>query len=90
MDGLTTLWDVSQDHAALDIAIRAYERGFYLRNDYYDGINFAYLLNVHTLRFRYRPPEVVECAISLPPAAPGRGHYPGTFHHRDRAVARLQ
>ena len=40
------LWEVSQDHAALDIAIRAYERGFYLRNDYYNGINFAYLLNV--------------------------------------------
>ena len=24
----------------------AYERGFYLRNDYYNGINFAFLLNV--------------------------------------------
>ena len=25
--------------------MRAYERGFYLRNDYYNGINYAYLLN---------------------------------------------
>ena len=25
--------------------MRGYERGFYLRNDYYNGINFAYLLN---------------------------------------------
>ena len=30
----------------LDESVRAYERGFYLRNDYYNGINFAYLLNV--------------------------------------------
>jgi hypothetical protein len=34
------------DRNALDIAITAYERGFYLKNDYYNGINFAYLLNV--------------------------------------------
>jgi tetratricopeptide (TPR) repeat protein len=26
--------------------VRAYERGFYLRNDYYNGINFGFLLNV--------------------------------------------
>ena len=26
--------------------MRGYERGFHLRNDYYNGINFAYLLNV--------------------------------------------
>ena len=32
--------------AHLHEAIRAYQRGFYLRNDYYNGINFAYLLNV--------------------------------------------
>jgi hypothetical protein len=29
----------------LDEAIRAYERGYYLRNDHYNGINFAFLLN---------------------------------------------
>jgi hypothetical protein len=32
--------------AVLDEAVRAYERGFYIRNDYYNGINFAFLLNV--------------------------------------------
>ena len=26
--------------------MRAYERGFYLRNDYYNGINLAFILNV--------------------------------------------
>ena len=34
------------DRAHLGEAVRGYERGFYLRNDYYNGINFAYLLNV--------------------------------------------
>jgi hypothetical protein len=40
------LWSLTNDAAHLDEAVRAYERGFYLRNDYYNGINFAYLLNV--------------------------------------------
>lgn len=40
------LWDKTSDPAALDEAVRSAERGFYLRNDYYNGINFAFLLNV--------------------------------------------
>jgi hypothetical protein len=32
----------------LDVAIRAYKRGFYLRNDYYNGINYAFMLNVRS------------------------------------------
>jgi tetratricopeptide (TPR) repeat protein len=40
------LWDKTKDEVALDKAIRSYERGFYLRNDYYNGINFAFLLNI--------------------------------------------
>jgi hypothetical protein len=39
------LWNAAHDPAHLDEAVRAYARGFYLRNDYYNGINFAYLLN---------------------------------------------
>jgi tetratricopeptide (TPR) repeat protein len=52
------LWELAERSAAdtppgstaeaaqfLDEAIRSYERGFYLRNDYYNGINFAFLLN---------------------------------------------
>jgi hypothetical protein len=34
--------------AYLDQAVRAYERGFFIRNDYYNGINFAFLLNVRS------------------------------------------
>lgn len=40
------LWELTQDGAHLHDAVRAYERGFYLRNDHYNGINFAFLLNV--------------------------------------------
>jgi tetratricopeptide (TPR) repeat protein len=39
------LWALTKDMGQLDEAIRGYERGFYLRNDYYNGINLAYLLN---------------------------------------------
>jgi hypothetical protein len=39
------LWELTKDSSHLDEAVRAYERGFYLRNDYYNGINYAYLLN---------------------------------------------
>ncbi|MDQ3803932.1 MAG: DUF4071 domain-containing protein [Acidobacteriota bacterium] len=46
------LWDLmkggQRDEALghLDEAVRGYERGFYLRNDYYNGINLAYVLNL--------------------------------------------
>ena len=46
------LWDLLKDEAHdeamrhLDQAVRGYERGFYLRNDYYNGINLAYVLNI--------------------------------------------
>jgi tetratricopeptide (TPR) repeat protein len=40
------LWDETKDRAHLDEAVRAYKRGFYLRNDYYNGINLAFVLNV--------------------------------------------
>jgi len=40
------LWQIDQQPQYLDEAIKAYERGFYIANDYYNGINFAYLLNV--------------------------------------------
>ncbi|HEX8354050.1 MAG TPA: tetratricopeptide repeat-containing protein [Pyrinomonadaceae bacterium] len=46
------LWDLLKDEARdeavsyLDHAVRGYERGFYLRNDYYNGINLAYVLNI--------------------------------------------
>lgn len=40
------LWDLTADRKALDVSIDSYERGFYLKQDYYNGINYAFLLNV--------------------------------------------
>jgi tetratricopeptide (TPR) repeat protein len=40
------LWELKKDILFLDEAVRAYERGFYIKNDYYNGINYAFLLNV--------------------------------------------
>ena len=39
------LWEITGDRGYLDISIFAYEKGFYLKNDYYNGINLAYLFN---------------------------------------------
>ena len=39
-------WDLWEKGPHLDEAIWAYEKGFYLKNDFYNGINFAFLLNV--------------------------------------------
>jgi hypothetical protein len=40
------LFEETDDRAHLDAGIWAYEKGFYLKNDYYNGINLAYMLNV--------------------------------------------
>jgi hypothetical protein len=42
------LWEQKQDITYLNEAVTAYERGFYLRNDYYNGINYAFLLNLRS------------------------------------------
>ncbi|HUL12938.1 MAG TPA: TRAFs-binding domain-containing protein [Methylococcaceae bacterium] len=39
------LWDLTASAAYLDESISAYERGFFLKQDYYNGINLAFLLN---------------------------------------------
>lgn len=40
------LFEETHDRAHLDAAIWAYEKGFYLKNDHYNGINLAFMLNV--------------------------------------------
>ncbi|MEP6585060.1 MAG: TRAFs-binding domain-containing protein [Ginsengibacter sp.] len=42
------LWEITKESNYLDEAIRGYERGFYIRNDHYNGINYAFLLNVRS------------------------------------------
>jgi tetratricopeptide (TPR) repeat protein len=40
------LWEEQDCIASLNKAILFYEKGFYIKNDYYNGVNIAYLLNV--------------------------------------------
>lgn len=42
------LWDATKTMEHLDTAVASYEKGFYLKNDYYNGINLAYLLNLRS------------------------------------------
>jgi tetratricopeptide (TPR) repeat protein len=54
------LWELTEDRAYLDEAVRGYERGFYLCNDYYNGINLAYLLNVRAAKRSNRAEAVAD------------------------------
>lgn len=40
------LWEEIANPEDLDEAVRAYARGYYIKNDYYNGINYAFMLNV--------------------------------------------
>jgi MAP3K TRAFs-binding domain len=40
------LWDQLHMRADLDEAITAYARGYYIKSDYYNGINYAYMLDI--------------------------------------------
>lgn len=54
------LWDETHERAHLDEAVRGYERGFYLRNDYYNGINLAYMLNLRAVNAETRADAVAD------------------------------
>jgi hypothetical protein len=54
------LWDATKVAPHLDKAIWAHEKGFYVKNDYYNGINLAFLLNVRsTLNSDKEPAEAI-------------------------------
>ena len=53
-------WNETLKKAYLDQAIRAYSRGFYLRNDYYNGINYAFLLNVRAGHFKSKAEAIAD------------------------------
>jgi MAP3K TRAFs-binding domain len=44
------LWDETANPEDLDEAVRAYARGYYIRTDYYNGINYAFVLDVRASR----------------------------------------
>lgn len=53
------LWYLTKDKANLDEAVRGYERGFNLRNDYYNGINLAFTLNERAVAEADEPAEAI-------------------------------
>jgi len=42
------LWEETEEKTHLNKSIYFYEKGFYIKNDYYNGINLAFLLNVRS------------------------------------------
>lgn len=58
------LWELAGNGADLDEAVRGYERGFYLRNDYYNGINLAYLLNVRAAHSTDRAEAIADFVLA--------------------------
>ena len=40
------MWELEQEREALEESIRSYGKGFHLKDDYYNGINYAFMLNV--------------------------------------------
>jgi hypothetical protein len=44
------LWDETENPEDLDDAVRAYARGYYIKTDYYNGINYAFVLDVRASR----------------------------------------
>jgi hypothetical protein len=53
------LWQQSKDTTHLEISINALERGFKLQNDYYNGINLAFMLNVRAALAGIAPAEAI-------------------------------
>ena len=54
------LWEATNAEAHLDKAIWAHEKGFYVKNDYYNGINMAFLLNLRaSLETAAEPAEAI-------------------------------
>jgi len=48
------LYELTDDEKFLDQAAWFYERGFYVKQDYYNGINFAFLLTLKSLNVKDR------------------------------------
>jgi hypothetical protein len=58
------LWEVTDERMDLDASIAAYERGFYLKQDYYNGINLAFLLNVRAAQ-KQRAGDIAEAVADF-------------------------
>lgn len=58
------LFELTQDRAALDTAVRAHEKGHWLLNDHYNGINLAYLLDTRALLQTDRIEALTDAALA--------------------------
>jgi len=54
------LWELNGKPEDLDESIRSYGKGFYLKDDYYNGINFAFMLNVRASVSAARPDAIAD------------------------------
>ena len=58
------LWEATSDASALDTAIAAYEKGYSLLGDYYNGINYAFVLNVRSAESESRPEKITDFVLA--------------------------
>jgi hypothetical protein len=40
------LWSQTKNRDDLNVSVKAYGRGYYIKNDYYNGINYAFMLDL--------------------------------------------
>lgn len=59
------LYELRQDPVLLDEALRAYGRGYELRHDHYNGINYALLLDMRAVRTLSRSQEIPDRAHAI-------------------------
>ena len=54
------LWELDGKPEDLDESIRSYGKGFYLKGDHYNGINYAFMLNVRASVSAARPDAIAD------------------------------
>lgn len=58
------IWRLTEDCGCLDVALRAYERNFNQRRDYYNGIHAAYLRNVRASKADERAEAITDFVLA--------------------------
>ncbi len=54
------LWELGGDPKDLDESIRSYGKGFHLKDDHYNGINYAFMLNVRASVSTAKPHAIAD------------------------------
>jgi len=54
------LWELDSKPEDLDESIRSYGKGFYLKDDHYNGINYAFMLNVRASVSTAKPDAIAD------------------------------